>query len=127
MAEYRTIRLGQLFQEKIGQMIVEQRIKDPRVDSFLSVTRVDVSGDLSYADVYVSSFKSSEGLVKGVAGLQHAAAFIQSQIASSVHIRKTPRLRFHADLGVREGFDVIQKLDELKEQFSPTPPASPTA
>jgi len=113
MSGFRTDRVGSLIREKIGGLIVERKIKDPRVDSFLSITRVEVSGDLGYADVFVSSYKTESGLAKGVAGLQNAAGFIQSQLAKTMHTRSTPRLRFHADLGVREGFDIVQKIEKL--------------
>lgn len=113
MPDYRGERLGKLMSEKIGALIVEGKIKDPRVDSFLSVTRADVSNDLSYADIYVSSFKSENGLLSGVAGLQSAAGFIQSKLAAILRIRHTPRLRFHADFGPRESFALNQKIDEL--------------
>jgi len=113
MSGFRTDRVGSLIREKIGSLIIEGKVKDPRVDSFLSVTRVEVSRDLAYADVFVSSYKTEAGLVKGVEGLQNAAGFIQAQLAKTMHIRSTPRLRFHADLGVREGFDIVQKLEKL--------------
>ena len=116
MNSYRTGRVGNLIQEKIGELIVGGKIKDPRVDTFLSVTRVEVSRDLGYADVFVSSHKSEAGLTKGVEGLQSAAGFIQAQLAKAMHVRRTPRLRFHADTGIREGFDIVRKLEELAEQ-----------
>jgi ribosome-binding factor A len=112
MPEFRTERVGRLIQEKIGLLIVEGRVKDPRVDSFLSITRVTVSRDFAYADVYVSSYKSA-GLATGIAGLQSAAGFIQSQLAKMMHIRQTPRLRFHEDRGIREGFELVQKIEGL--------------
>ena len=119
MSEFRTERLGRLIQEKIGVLILEGKIKDPRVSPFLSITRVSVSRDLSFADVYVSNIadagKSREGSgpKRGAEGLQSAAGFIQSQLGSVLHIRKTPRLRFHADTGIREEFELIQKIDKL--------------
>ncbi|MDR0525982.1 MAG: 30S ribosome-binding factor RbfA [Spirochaetaceae bacterium] len=113
MAEYRIERLGQLIREKIGLLIVEGKIKDYRVNPFLSISRVSVSKDLTWADVYVSSFKSEENLATGVTGLQNAAGFIQNQLAGQMRIRQTPRLRFHQDPGIREGFDMIKKIDEL--------------
>ena len=118
MADYRASRVGRLIQEKIGALIVEGKIKDPRIDSFLSITRVQISRDLVYATVYVSSFKSPAGLAKGVKGLQNAAGFIQGQLAKDMHIRQTPKLRFLADAGVREGFELIQKIDGLIEELS---------
>ncbi|MDR2245347.1 MAG: 30S ribosome-binding factor RbfA [Treponema sp.] len=113
MGEYRLERVGRLIQEKIGALIVEGRIKDPRVDTFLSITRVSVSGDLVYADVYVSSVKTPEGLARGVVGLQNAAGFIQSRLAKEVRLRQTPHLRFFEDSGIREGFDLIKKIEGL--------------
>jgi ribosome-binding factor A len=112
MAEYRTERIGHLIQEKISALILEERIKDPRVHSFLSITRVAVSRDLSYADVYVSNVKDG-GSARGTAGLQSAAGFIQGELARAMRIRKMPRLRFHEDPGIREGFDLVKKIEAL--------------
>jgi ribosome-binding factor A len=113
MADFRIERVGRLIQEKIGSFIVEGKIKDPRVDAFLSVTRVDVSRDLSFADVYISSYKTEEGLKKGVAGLQSASVFIHSQLNAAMHMRKIPMLRFHEDNSLKNGFDMIKKIEEL--------------
>ena len=115
MAEFRTERLGQLIQEKISSLILEGRIKDKRVNSFISITRVNVSGDLSFADVYVSNIRSPKGIERGTEGLQSAAGFIQSQLGAVMHIRKIPRLRFHADTSIGDGFDLIKKIEGLVE------------
>ena len=119
MGEFRTERLGQLIQEKIGALIVEGKIKDPRVNPFLSVSRVEVSRDLSWAEVYISTFKPEANLAKGVLGLQSAAGFIQSRLAREMRIRQTPRLRFREDKSIREGFEMVQKLEELSVQEPP--------
>jgi ribosome-binding factor A len=113
MAEYRTDRVGALVQEKISALILEGRIKDPRVNPFFSITRVAVSRDLSYADVYVSNIRADGNIPRGVAGLQSAAGFIQAELGAFMHIRKTPRLRFHADESIREGFDLVKKIENL--------------
>ncbi|MCL2834995.1 MAG: 30S ribosome-binding factor RbfA [Treponema sp.] len=113
MPEFRTERVGRLIQEKIGALIVEGKIKDRRVNPFLSVSRVTVSKDLTWADVYISTFRPETSLARGVEGLQSAAGFIQSHLASVMRIRKTPRLKFHEDSSIREGFDIIQKIDSL--------------
>jgi ribosome-binding factor A len=113
MAEYRTERLGQLIQEKISALVLEGKIKDPRVTSFLSITRVNVSRDLSFADVYVSNIKAAANIERGAEGLQSDAGFIQSQLGAAMHIRKIPRLRFHADTSIREGFDLVKKIEDI--------------
>jgi len=116
MGEFRTERVGQLIQEKVASLIIEGRIKDPRVNTFLSITRVQVSRDFSWADVYVSTFRPETNLVRGIEGLQSAAGFIQSQLAKEMRIRQTPRLRFHEDLSIRDGFEMVEKLRDLTSQ-----------
>lgn len=113
MAEYRIERVGRLIQEKISTLILEGRIKDPRVNSFLSITRVSVSRDLAWADVYVSCIRADSTGGKGVEGLQNAAGFIQAQLGAAMRIRKIPRLRFHRDTSIREGFDLVKKIENL--------------
>ena len=115
MPQFRTERVSQIIQEKISSLILEGKIKDKRVSSFLSITKIDVSGDLSYADVYVSDIRG-KNIEKGAEGLQSAAGFIQSQLGASMHIRKIPRLRFHADKSIGEGFDLVQKIDKIIEE-----------
>jgi ribosome-binding factor A len=72
-----------------------------------------VSRDLAYADVYVSHIRPEAGCGRGVAGLQSAAGFIQTQLAAAMRIRKIPHLRFHEDASVREGFDMVKKIEGL--------------
>jgi len=112
MPAFRTERLGQTIQEKIGSLILEGKIKDSRVNSFLSITKVDVSKDLSFAEVYVSDIRGKIN-EKEVEGLQSAAGFIQSQLGATMHIRKIPKLRFHADKSIGESFEIIKKIEEL--------------
>jgi ribosome-binding factor A len=116
MGEFRTERIARLIQEKIGGFIVEGKIKDHRVNPFLSVSRVKVSRDLSWADVYVSTFKPETNLARGVEGLQSAAGFIQSQLAMEMRIRLTPRLRFHEDLSIQQGFEIVKKIEKIIEE-----------
>jgi len=100
-------------QEEIAAVIMARKVKDPRVDTFLSIVRVEVSKDISWADVYVSSLDSAAHLKRGVMGLNSAAGFIQSCLGAKLHIRQTPKLRFHADLSLKEGFDLVKKIEEL--------------
>ena len=84
MGQYRIERLSLQLQQEIATMLIRHEIKDPRVNEFLTVNRVEVAGDLSYAKVYVSSFMDDSSVKKGVEGLQSAAGFIQSTIAKKI-------------------------------------------
>jgi ribosome-binding factor A len=113
MADFRNERISNLFKEQIGALIVSGKIKDPRVEPFLSITRVEIGHDLQAADVYVSSFKTEGGIATGVKGLQRAAPFIQRELAKTVKTRLTPKLRFHTDTAFRDSFDLIHKIESL--------------
>jgi len=122
MSEFRMERLGRLIQELIGALVIEGKIKDPRVSPFISLTRVTVSRDLSYADIYVSNIRETAAIERNAEGLQSASGFIRSHLGTALRIRKIPRLRFHPDPGIREGFDLVQKLGELTKEQEPAQP-----
>lgn len=114
MDQIRRRRLEELIREEISRMITFGEIKDPRVSSFLSITRVEAAQDGSHARVWVSSLENSEvPLDAAVAGLSHAAGFIQALIAKRVRLRLTPVLTFMPDRGIQEGFEITEKLKDL--------------
>ena len=107
MGEFRLVRLGEQIRAEISKMLLSGQIKDPRVSTFLSINRVDVSADLGYAKVYVSSFMQDKSVEKGVKGLQNAAGFIQSTIARKLTIRQFPKLTFIADFRMPWGIPIF--------------------
>ena len=116
MATFRLLRLGEQLREEISKMILKQQVKDPRVSTFLNINRVEVAGDLAYAKVYFSSFLPEAEITKGVAGLNSAAGFIQSSIAKKLRIYQFPKLTFIADSSLKEGFEMVHKLNQLEAE-----------
>ena len=116
MGEFRLAKLGEQIRGEIALLISTQKIKDPRVSTFLTINRVEVAADLAYAKVYVSSFLPEGQILKGVAGLNSAAGFIQSSIAKKLTIRKFPKLTFIADTSIKEGFEMVNKLNRLEAE-----------
>ncbi len=116
MGQYRISRLNDQLRDEISQLILRGDVKDPRVSTFLCINRVDVTSDLSYAKVYVSSFLSDSQVEKGVEGLNSAAGFIQSSIAGKMRIRQFPKFQFVVDTGMKEGFRMVRKLTRLENE-----------
>lgn len=115
MSEFRLERLGEQIREEISRMIMLRQIKDPRVSTFLSINRVEVAGDLGYAKVYVSSFMDDKQTEKGVKGLGNAAGFIQTTLSKKLSLRQFPKLNFVMDKSIKEGFEMVKKLEELEK------------
>ena len=116
MGQYRIQRLNDQLRDEISQLILRGDVKDPRVSTFLSINRVEVTSDLGYAKVYVSSFLPDNQVGKGVDGLNAAAGFLQREIAKKLRIRQFPKLQFVVDSGMKEGFQMVQKLNELEKE-----------
>ena len=81
----------------ISSLIIKQRIKDPRVNTLITITDVVVSSDLTNAKVYVSSFENEHKQKTAVEALNHAAGFIQKNISQKIKMRVTPKLTFYSD------------------------------
>lgn len=115
MSEFRLRQLGEQIRAEISQMIVTEKIKDPRVTPFLSVNKVIVSSDLSFARIFVSSIDNNEKKAKkGIAGLQSAAGFIRTQLSKQLHVFQFPELKFFYDEGMKAGIEMVEKLNALE-------------
>ena len=114
MSEFRLDKLAEQIREEISRLIFSGKIKDPRVSNFLSINRVEVSGDLAYAKVYVSSFMDAHKTKQGVRGLENAAGFIRTSLATKLHIHQCPQFTFIYDESIEEGFNMVKKLEALE-------------
>jgi ribosome-binding factor A len=116
MNEVRRKRVESLIRDLVSQLIVTGEVKDPRVSTFISITRVETAKDVTTARIYVSSIESEDALKRAVTGLNSAAGFIQKSVGKGLRMRSTPRLKFYPDLSLKEGFEISRKLDELSRE-----------
>jgi ribosome-binding factor A len=86
-------------------------VADPRVHS-VTVLRVELSGDLRQAKVYVSIMGAESERRRALQGLNHAAGFIQARVAARLQTRFTPVLSFRLDDGVRKSVELGRLIDE---------------
>lgn len=112
MPSYRIDRITEDIKRELIHILRE--VKDPRVSEMISVVKVDVSNDLSYAKVYISDLQGIERAKESVKGLKAASGFIRKRLSSSLHLRKTPELKFIADDSIEKGFDLFDKLNKLE-------------
>jgi len=92
-----------------------REVKDPRVSKLLSIVKVDVSGDLSYATVYVSAIEGYESTVSSVKALKGAAGFLRRELGASLKLRKVPELRFVADDSIEQSANISRIIENFKE------------
>ncbi len=121
MDEIRRKRVEEQLRDVVASLIMGGSVKDPRVGPFVSVTRVEAASDLSTAKIFVSTFATPDGepelqaksLDLAVEGLKSASGYIQNQVAKRMKTRLTPRLHFIADKGIKEGFELNERMKGL--------------
>ncbi len=95
-------------------MSVIRNLKDPRISGYLiSVSRIELARDLSYAKVYISALEGIDISLRAVAALTNATGLIRREIGSKIRIRKIPELKFIADNSIQQGMEIVERMNIL--------------
>ena len=117
----RVSRVAELIRREVSQMLLNG-IKDDRVGSgMVSVTDVDVSGDLQHAKIYVSIYGTDEAREETMAGLKSATGYVRSELGSRVRLRRTPEVIFLEDRSIERGNKVLSLLNQIQDRHKPEP------
>jgi ribosome-binding factor A len=111
---YRPERVGELIREEVAAFLAG-KARDPRI-GFVTVTGVDVSGDLTHARIRVSVMGVDEEKARSLEGLRSAARVLRARLAKELHLRVAPELAFVLDRGIEHAARIEQVLGELKRE-----------
>ncbi len=111
MKKFRSDRISELMRQEIDR-IIRSDVDDPRIAGTYSVTRVDVTGDLRQAKVYISVLEPdmAEPMLKALKG---AAGFIRRALGERMTIRYTPELQFVHDTNIAYGIHIAKVLKDV--------------
>lgn len=127
MLKKRTDRLNSLLKEVISD-VIRKDVRNPLVNEFVTVVRVDITKDLHYAKVFISVIGTDVQKAQTIDALQSAAGFIAVQASRQVVMRYFPALTFKLDDSVEKHIKIEELLNSIqKEQQSrhPTEPGAP--
>ncbi len=111
----RVSRVASLIKREVSQMLIGD-IKDDRVGAgMVSVTDVDVSGDLQHAKIFVSIYGTPEARAETMAGLKSATGYVRSELGQRVRLRRTPEVVFVEDRSIERGDRVLTLLNQLSQ------------
>ena len=117
MASNRKGRINEELQRELSALI--RTLKDPRVQqTMVSVTKVEATGDLRYAKVYISVLDKDKAK-ETLKGLKSAGGFLRREVASRLQLRYTPELIFEEDDSIAYGakmYDLLRSLEVNEEQ-----------
>ncbi|QOY34518.1 30S ribosome-binding factor RbfA [Anaerobacillus isosaccharinicus] len=110
----RANRVGEQIKKEMTD-ILQRELKDPRI-GFVTVTGVEVTGDLQQATIYITVLGNEEQKEATLQGLSKATGFIRSEIGKRIRLRKTPELIFKFDESTEYGNKIATLLLELNRQ-----------
>jgi ribosome-binding factor A len=110
----RSNRVGEQMKKELGE-IIGRKIKDPRI-GFVTVTDVQVTGDLQQAKVFISVLGDDLQRENTLKGLAKAKGFIRSEIGQRIRLRKTPEITFEFDESIDYGNRIENLLYQIKEE-----------
>ncbi len=109
----RAQRLGEQIKRDLA-LLIQRELKDPRI-GMVTVNFVELSRDLSYADVNVTVLVPGdvdEKIVESLAILNEASVYLRTELGRGLSVRKVPHLRFHYDDSLKRG----ARINELIHQ-----------
>ena len=110
----RVNRVAEQMKKELGD-IIHQKVKDPRI-GFVTVTDVEVTGDLQDATIYISVLGSDKEKEDTLKGLSKAKGFIRTEIGQRIRLRKTPEIEFKFDESIAYGSRIESLLTQVKNE-----------
>ena len=117
MAQGRRVeRVAALIRREVSELLVTG-IKDERVSlGMVSITNVDVAGDLQHCKIFVSVYGSADVQQQALEGLRSASNYVKGELGRRLNMRRTPEVIFQLDRGIEKGTSVLGLLNQLEEQ-----------
>ena len=117
MAQSRRVeRVASVIRREVSELLLSG-IKDERVSQgMVSVTHVDVAGDLQHCKIFVSIYGSAEVQDQALAGLRSASSYVKGELGRRLNMRRTPEVIFQLDRGIEKGTSVLGLLNQLEQQ-----------
>jgi len=108
-------RVQELLREELSDLIMRE-LRDPRLDGLISLTRVEVSPDLSDSRIFVSVMSETTDPQEAVKALQAASGYLHKELVHRLDLRKVPFLHFRLDTSIAEGAAVLTHIEDARRQ-----------
>ena len=123
----RVERVAALIRRETSELLING-IRDERVhQGMVSITEVEVSGDLQHCKIFVSIYSEEEQRQQVLEGLQAASGYLRGELGRRLQMRRAPEVVFQLDRGIEKGTSVLNLLNRLedeREERGEIPPGS---
>jgi ribosome-binding factor A len=111
--DIRSRKIEGLIKEKLSALLLKG-LKDPRLDTFITILNVELARDKRSAKVFVSIIGTEEEKKAAMEGLNHAKGYIQMRIGKEMKIKYIPVLNFFLDDKTEERVRFVHSLSEME-------------
>lgn len=112
----RSDRVADQIQRELAKLI-QRDMSDPRLN-LLSVSAVEVTRDLAYATVYVSSLTDKASHEEILSVLHKANGFLRRELGKAMRLRIVPELKFKYDESIEKGMSMAKLIDDAVQNDS---------
>ena len=117
MSQTRRIQKVSSLLKKELIFILNNELDQPIIsDNFISISKIELSTDLYYCRIYISSAVEDEKKEKIVDSLNNLKSFIRHKLTQRIQMRRIPELTFKIDRALEKGLAVLKVLDKLRDQ-----------
>ena len=110
----RVEKLAALLKREVSELLMNG-VSDERIhQAMITITAVEVSGDLQHAKIFVSLFGEEQKKAEVLACLEEAKGFVRGELARRLQMRRSPNLIFKIDQGMSKGSSVLDLLTSLE-------------
>ena len=116
----RVSRVASLIRREVSQMLLNG-IKDDRVGAgMVSITDVDLSGDLQHATIFVSIYGTEEAREETMEGLRSSQTFVRKELGHRIRLKRSPEVTFMEDRSLERGDKMVHLLNEISRNRKET-------
>ena len=113
---YRIAKVSSLLKKEITLILQNDLENDLLRSNFINISKIDLTGDLQFCKVYITSTAEEKIRKEIVENLNLAKSYIRHTLGQRVEMRRVPEMTFKEDTVLEKGLSVLKLLEELKNK-----------
>lgn len=111
----RNERIAEEIKKSVSQ-IINNDLKDPRINGLISVTKVEVTKDLRYAKIFISLYGDNIEKDNVFSAIENATGYIRRELAGMIRMKYIPEISFEMDKSIEYGIHIHKLIEKVKNQ-----------
>jgi len=96
-------------------LIIRKKLNDPRISEHVTISNAEITEDMKFAKIYISSIESMKNRNQYAEILNKAKGFLRTELSKVLKTRTTPELKFFVDETIEKGVRINKILNDIKK------------